>query len=68
MNLKPCPFCGKKVSLQSTEIFEDGDEAYHITCGDWACIAHNPYYPVSRNKAANDKSKQILIEKWNTRA
>jgi hypothetical protein len=66
MNLKPCPFCGKEAKLKYTR-YEYSD-SYHITCGDLDCLGHNPYYPVLTNEAANEKNKQILIEKWNTRA
>ncbi len=81
--LKPCPFCGGKVSIETYEnpmpytndtgktLWRDEPEGYVIECKNhkWS----NSKHPLAGDLAlyswdTSEESKSALIEAWNTRA
>ena len=59
--LKPCPFCGGKVTLE-----EFDDEAYMITCGN--CHSATSFGIVFEDGTAGDATKEETVTAWNRRA
>jgi hypothetical protein len=66
--LKPCPFCGKEVSIVTDEWDWPWGFCFKVSCSNDLCTTADPYERVTKDEEQNENNKQILIEKWNTRA
>lgn len=55
-NLKPCPFCGKKASIQDCS-YSGKIPAWCVVCDNPKCFAYTEAF----------KTKKEAVERWNNR-
>lgn len=67
--LKPCPFCGKKVAIVTNCVEIEGCENFEscANCG-WKCVVCNAIDGGCGASGGYADSEEKAITKWNTRA
>jgi C4-type Zn-finger protein len=74
VELKPCPFCGRIVRMETfvrNEPFTMADFGYEIKCVECGVVFREstPMLPELMEKMGSDrKYKEILMHRWNRRA